>query len=136
MEFWRAAEGAIAAGHGRRQGPMAAAARSMEDLQLGADVACWRGVPSAPAGWRPADHSLQDSRAVLLAAWARREAREVAGRRADFAHVSEGMDRWATRRLQIRRARSQLRSAFRSIPSRTFTSRYCLVGLALSRVAS
>ena len=36
---------------------------------------------------------------MLLAAWARREAREVAGRRADFAHVAVGMDRWATRRL-------------------------------------
>ena len=98
-DLWREAEGAIAAGHGRRQGPIAAAARSMAALQLGANVACWQGVPSAPAGWRPAGQALQDTRAVLLAAWARREAREVAIRRADFAHVAGGMDRWATRRL-------------------------------------
>ena len=98
-DLWRAAEGAIAAGHGRAQGPLAAAARSLSELQLGTDVECWHGVPSAPAGWRPADRPLQDTRDVLLAAWARREARALAARRADFAYVGAGVDRWASRRL-------------------------------------
>eukprot|EP00959_Pyramimonas_sp_CCMP1952_P153796 3217604-Pyramimonas_sp.AAC.1 len=71
----------------------------MAALQLGADVACWQGVPSAPAGRRPAGQALQDTQAILLAAWARRDAREVATRRADCAHVSGGNDRWATRRV-------------------------------------
>ena len=39
-ELWRAAEGAIAAGRGRGQGPLAAATRSMEELELGTGAVC------------------------------------------------------------------------------------------------
>eukprot|EP00969_Alexandrium_andersonii_P002455 106671-Alexandrium_andersonii.AAC.1 len=80
---------------------MCAAARSLAELQLGEDVECWTGVAAAPSGWRPADHSLLDTRAVLLEAWAAREANEVAGRRAGFRHLDVGIDRWATRRLLV-----------------------------------
>ena len=71
----------------------------MADLGLGGDIECWQGVPWAPGGWRPRDRPLQDTREALLDAWARREARAVAGRRADLGHVADGVDRWATRRL-------------------------------------
>eukprot|EP00959_Pyramimonas_sp_CCMP1952_P224484 4693944-Pyramimonas_sp.AAC.1 len=99
LALWRATDGARAAGHGRGAGPVAAAAWSLAQLRLGDDVERWTGVPACPDGWRPADQPLQATRAVLLEAWARREAAAVAGRRADFAHVARGVDRWATRRL-------------------------------------
>eukprot|EP00959_Pyramimonas_sp_CCMP1952_P096001 2007057-Pyramimonas_sp.AAC.1 len=89
----------MAAGHGRGFGPVDAATRSLAELQLGADVECWTGVATSPGGWRPADRALPDTRAVLLRAWAAREAREVASRRAGFQHLDAGVDRWATRRL-------------------------------------
>ena len=98
-DLWREAAGAMAAGHGRRFGPIAAALRSLAELQMGADIEAWGGIPAAPDGWRPAARALPDTRAVLLEAWGRREAREVARRRADYQHLAGGVDRWATRRL-------------------------------------
>ena len=89
----------MAAGHGRSFGPIAAALQSMAELHLGADIEIWSGIPAAPEGWRPAARALPDTRAVLLEAWARREAREVAARRADFQNLAAVFDRWATRRF-------------------------------------
>eukprot|EP00959_Pyramimonas_sp_CCMP1952_P433030 9067974-Pyramimonas_sp.AAC.1 len=64
-------------------GARARATRSLAALGLGSEVELWRGVPGCPDGWRPADKALRDTQQVLLEAWARREAREVAARRAD-----------------------------------------------------
>lgn len=103
-ELWRAAAGGIGAGGGRGNGPLAAALLSLRRLGLGDDVECWSGVAEAPAGWRPAEKALPDSRRVLLAAWGAAESAAVAGRRAAFAHLRGGIDRWATRRLLERKA--------------------------------
>eukprot|EP00969_Alexandrium_andersonii_P099543 4391402-Alexandrium_andersonii.AAC.1 len=74
----------MAAGQGRGFGPTCAAARGFAELQLGEDVERRAGVAAAPSGWRPADRSLLDTRAVLVEAWAARKAREVVGRRDGF----------------------------------------------------
>ena len=98
-QLWRSTAAAVAAGVGRNAGPVAAALRSLQALGLGSDFECWAGVPAAPHGWRPCQHPRQASTDVLLAAWSRLECRKLAARRSDFAHIAQGVDRWATRRL-------------------------------------
>ena len=116
LQLWRSTAAAVAAGVGRRAGPVAAALCSMKALELGDDLECWTGVPAAPLGWRPADHPRQASVDVLLASWSRAECRKLAARRADFAHLAQGIDRWATRRLLLSGALSaEAAGALRSI---------------------
>ena len=99
LDGWRTVVNAIEAGHGRRIGPVAAALRGMSRLGIGADIEKWIGVPTSPQGWCPADHTKAESLKVLLDAWGRSQFRELAQRRADFAHVGDGIDVWATMRL-------------------------------------
>ena len=99
LDDWRAVAGAGAQRRGRRNGPVAAALRSLATLGLGADAECWSGVVSAPHGWRPAEHPAADSFRVLLAAWHSSQWRGLARRRPAFAHLAGGVDEWATKRL-------------------------------------
>ena len=96
---WQDVAGSALAGHGRGNGPFAAALLSLQRLGFGEDVECWSGVPEAPQGWRPGHRALHDTRRVLLEAWGKAECAAVAARRADFVHLRLGIDRWATRRL-------------------------------------
>ena len=99
LTLWRTTAAAVSAGAGRPVGPVSAAVASLQSLGLGSDIETWAGAPSAPHGWRPAEHPRRASVDVLLAAWARAECRKVASRRGDYAHIANGCDRWATRRL-------------------------------------
>ena len=98
-QLWRSTAAAVSAGVGRKAGPVASALHGLNILGLGDDLECWTGVPTAPHGWRPCQHPRQASMDVLLAAWSRSECRKVAARRSDFAHIAQGVDRWATRRV-------------------------------------
>ena len=98
-DTWRTTVNAIEAGRGRAVGPIAAALRGMARLGLGSDIMRWVGVQRTPSGWNPADHTREESLAVLLEAWKKTQWREVAERRRDFAHVAHGVDRWATMRM-------------------------------------
>ena len=84
---------------GRRNGPVAAATRSLASLGLGTNAELWTGVPEAPFGWYPANQTVRDSVQVLLGAWHRSQWQAVARRRPLFAHLADGTDEWATRRL-------------------------------------
>ena len=99
FDVWRATASAVTAGAGRAVGPVAAALASLLSLGLGEDIESWAGVPDAPHGWRPAEHECRSTDRVLLAAWGRAECRKLAARRRDYAHLAQGADRWATRRL-------------------------------------
>ena len=99
LDVWRATASAVTAGAGRAVGPVAAALASLLSLGLGEDIESWAGVPDAPHGWRPAEHECRSTDRVLLAAWGRAECRKLAARRRDYAHLAQGADRWATRRL-------------------------------------
>ena len=90
VNAWRRTAGAIAAGHGRGSGPVAAAVKSLCHLGLGADLETWAGVPTAPRGWRPREQTVARTTAVLLEAWRRSQWRCLAARRAGFAHVRDG----------------------------------------------
>jgi ribonuclease HI len=99
LEDWENTACAIRAGRGRRVGPVAAALCGMARLGLGSDIAKWSGVPGAPHGWVAADHTKEESLTVLLQSWRSAEWRELAARRADFSHLCDGVDTWATMRL-------------------------------------
>lgn len=81
QHLWQTIVAAVTAGVGRRDGSVVAALTSMNLLGLGQNVTCWEGVPSAPHGWRSAEHSLHASMRHLLAAWFRAECRKVSARR-------------------------------------------------------
>jgi ribonuclease HI len=98
-DSWGLTANAVEAGRGRAVGPVAATLRSMALLGLGSDVSCWRGVPRAPQGWKPAEHPKKESLQVLLEAWRKKQWADVAQRRQDFAHLANGVDKWATMRL-------------------------------------
>jgi ribonuclease HI len=99
LDDWRNTACAIGAGRGRKVGPVAAALRGMQRLGLGDDITGWIGVPNAPHGWNPAEHTKAESLHVLLKAWRRAEYRDLAARRIGFAHLAGGVDEWATMRL-------------------------------------
>jgi ribonuclease HI len=99
LNTWRTTVNAIEAGHGRRVGPVVAALRGMVRLGIGSDIERWTGVPCAPQGWSPAERTKAESLNVLLESWRRSQWRELAERRGDFAHVADGVDVWATKRL-------------------------------------
>lgn len=96
---WRETAEALAVRRGRRNGPVAAALRSLATLGLGANAECWSGVVEAPQGWRPAEHTVAESTEVLLRAWHRSQWRVLSRRRPAFAHLCGGADEWASSRL-------------------------------------
>jgi ribonuclease HI/endonuclease/exonuclease/phosphatase family metal-dependent hydrolase len=99
MSTWRTTVNAVEAGQGRRVGPVAAALRGMVRLGIGTNIEKWAGVRCAPQGWVPADRTKSESLKVLLEAWRGSQWRELAERRGDFAHVTDGVDEWATKRV-------------------------------------
>eukprot|EP00974_Lingulodinium_polyedra_P003737 352208-Lingulodinium_polyedra.AAC.1 len=71
----------------------------MRALGLGGDLEEWAPSPLAPGGWRPLERPWLETLRVLRAAWAAKEWRDLAGRRADMAHVAGGVDEYATMKL-------------------------------------
>ena len=68
---WRETAEALAQRRGRRNGPVAAAIRSLATLSLGVDAELLTGIAEAPQGWRPAEHPVAESVQLLLRAWHR-----------------------------------------------------------------
>ena len=66
LQSWRETAEALAQRTGRRNGPVAAALRSLATLGLGPDAECWTGIAAAPHGWRPAEHTVADAVQELL----------------------------------------------------------------------
>eukprot|EP00974_Lingulodinium_polyedra_P013048 1266131-Lingulodinium_polyedra.AAC.1 len=64
----------------------------MRDLGLGQDFEDWAPTSAAPDGWKPMEQPRSATLRVLKAAWAAREWRAVARRRADMAHLEHGVD--------------------------------------------
>eukprot|EP00974_Lingulodinium_polyedra_P086014 8328764-Lingulodinium_polyedra.AAC.1 len=75
-----------------RGGPVAAVRRAMRDLGLGQDFEDWAPTSAAPDGWKPLEQLRSATLRVLKAAWAAKEWRAVARRRADMAHLVHGVD--------------------------------------------
>eukprot|EP00974_Lingulodinium_polyedra_P009248 883856-Lingulodinium_polyedra.AAC.1 len=101
VRWWRDAAAAVGAdaGAARRGGPVASALAGMRALGLGGDLEEWAPCPMAPGGWRPLEKPWLETLRVLRAAWIAKEWRDLAGRRADLAHVAQGVDEYATLKL-------------------------------------